>query len=326
MYKINDISVVIPTYNRVEDLRITLETLAPLSKKLNEVIIVDQSNNNLTKNLIKKISKRYKNIRYIFSSTPAITIARNLGLKNSDKNSKIICFIDDDVTIKEDYFKEIIRVFNEYKQAKAAAVYIKEDISLFKRLNDFENMIRKFFFLQYAEKNKARIISAFGNTYPKDLKRVINSQWLQGANMVYKKEVFREQMFDENLLGYTIAEDTDFSYRLYKKYTDSIFITPFANITHRYSQIERHPTEKMAMINQIDHFYFNFKNLNKNIFQQLVFIWANIGILKLRFLNLLRKRNKIEALKFKFYLKSLVYCVLNMNKIKKGRLREFEKK
>jgi len=36
--------------------------------------------------------------------------------------------------------------------------------------------------------------------------------------MVYKREVFNEQQFDENLLGYTVVEDMDFR-------TDSINIT-----------------------------------------------------------------------------------------------------
>src|SRR3989344_1625974 len=114
MYESKDISVIIPTYNRKEDLKTTLNSLSKNVKNLNEIIVVDQSKNQETKNLIESLNS--KKIKYVFSKIPSITIARNLGVKKSSKNSKIICFIDDDVSIGKNYFDEIIRVFHEHPE------------------------------------------------------------------------------------------------------------------------------------------------------------------------------------------------------------------
>ena len=319
MLKLKDISVIIPTYNRAQDFsEKTLKAILPFANKLNEIIIVDQSSNNETKKLTSKIKN--KNIRYVYSSPPSITIARNSGVKKSSEKSKLICFLDDDVGLGANYFKEIIKIFNNDTDAKAAAGFLihpEQNTS-----SKLFSLIKKIFFLGSLEKNRARIISAYGNTYPLSLKEIITSQWLPGVNMVYKKEVFKEQKFDENLLGYTIAEDTDFSFRLFKKYPNSVFITPFAKIVHLTSFSERTPAKEMAYINHIDHFYFNFKNLNNSLKEKIIFVWSLTGIIILN-LMLLFSFNKNKFLKSVYTFEALFYCFTHLSKIKKGELRDF---
>ncbi len=322
MYEQKDITVIVPTYNRWEDVKKTLNKLKPHISKLKEVIVVDQSTDKKTFELIKKIKN--KKVKYIFSKTPSITIARNIGVNKTNKETKIICFIDDDVDLGENYFTEILKIFKEYKGAKGAAAYVpSNDI---RNMDKIEKLLRKIFCLSFPEDENARIISAYGNTYPSKLSKIIKSQWISGVNMAYKRSVFKEQSFDENLLGYTIAEDIDFSYRLSQKHQNSLYITPYANLLHRVSSIERYPTEKMSYINQIDHFYFNFKNLNKTFKQKLIFAWSILGISILRPIKFLFSRREIDYLKMKFYFKSLFYCLRNIKKIKEGKLREFMNK
>lgn len=319
MYELKNISVIIPTYNRAKDLEATLESLSGYLKKIHEVIIVDQSKNQETRSLINKLKN--KKIKYVFSEIPAITIARNVGVKNSNKKNKIICFLDDDVTVVKGYFEEIVGIFNKYGAVGVSSYNtIPEEL----KQKNLERVFSKIFFIGCHEnKEQAKILSAYGNTYPLKLTKIINSQWLPGVNMCYLKEIFEEQRFDENLLGYTIAEDIDFSYRLWKKYPNKLFITPFARVEHRISLIEREPTERMAFINQIDHFYFNFKNMNENLLQRIIFIWSLIGISILRPLKFIITRGGNDYLKMKFYYKSLFYCLRNLDKIKAGKLREF---
>lgn len=322
MYTLKDIAVIIPTYNRFEDLDLTLKSLALFFKSLNEIVIVDQSNNNKTRNLIKNL--KVKNIKYVFSKIPSISISRNIGVKYVSKSSKFICFLDDDVTLGENYFYEILKVFEENKNIMGVGAY-NPDVNLTKGFGFYiENFFKKLFFLSYSEKNKMRIISAYGNTFSSILEGNINSQWLPGVNMFYRKEIFKKQQFDNNLLGYTIVEDIDFTYRLYKKYPDALIITPKPFLVHRASLAERYPTKRMSFVNQVDHFYFNYKNLNKNFLQKLIFIWSLFGIFLLRFFNLFRFK-KQNYLKFKFFLQSLFYCITNLEKIKKGKVRDFEK-
>jgi GT2 family glycosyltransferase len=322
MYLERDISVVIPTYNRPDDLKQTLDVLLKRSKILNEIVIVDQSIDDRTKKLID--SFKNKKLKYVFSKIPSITIARNVGVKNSSKRSKLIFFIDDDVSVSDNFFKEVLKVFNEHKEAKGvAAQYVVNNI---KTTNFIEDFAKKIFFLSFPEKNRARMVSAYGNTYPAVLTKVINVEWFPGVNMAYKREIFSEQHFDENLLGYTLAEDIDFSYRLFKRYPSGVFMTPFAKLLHRESTVERYPTEKMSFINQIDHFYFYFKNLNHGFFDKIKFLWALFGIFILRTAKLVFQPDKISYLKLKYFVASLFYCFTHISDIKRGHLRLFMKK
>lgn len=315
-YTTKDISVVIPAYNRPEDLKKTFKSLLKFAKDLNEIIVVDQSKDDLTKKLVK--SFKIKNLRYVFSETPSITIARNLGVKKASKKSKIVCFLDDDIVLGENYFSEILKIFNKHPEAKAVA-----GKSFSAKPPKLENLLKRIFFLGYLEKESARMVSAYGNTHPENLKKVINVQWLPGVNMAYKKEVFNEQKFDENLLGYTVTEDTGFSYGLYKKHKDSLFLTPNAKIVHRASTVARTPTKRLAYINQVDHFYLNFKQFNSNTREKIIFVWVIFGITLLRTLNMLFKPTKNNYLNWNYFIKSLFYCLTNLNKIKKGRVRDF---
>ena len=207
MLSSKDISVVIPTYNRYDEVKITLNALKPFIKHISEIIVVDQSKDTKTRDLVKSLKNN--KIKYIFSQTPSITIARNLGVAKSSAKSKLICFLDDDVTIQEGYFDEILRVFNEKNAYAVGGVdsssYDDEEKQKFHNI-----FLKKLFFLGHYEKNKARILSAYGNTYPMNLQKTIKSEWLPGVNMAYKKEIFKDMKFDENLLGYTVVEDIDF--------------------------------------------------------------------------------------------------------------------
>ncbi len=319
MHSLKTISLIIPTYNRAEDLKATLKSLKLFFKNIYEIIVIDQSTDNKTKLLVNSL--RNRKIKYFYSKIPSITIARNLGIKKSSSKTEIICFIDDDVTIKDGYFEEILKIFNNHAEAKAVAGYIPSPE--FKRISFFELISRKIFFLSYPEKDKARIISAYGNTYPDILEKTINSEWLPGVNMAYKKEIFKEQLFDENFLGYTVGEDIDFTYSLYKKYPRSLFITQRAKLVHRVSLIERYPTEKMSYINQVDHFYFHLKNMNDSFIKKVVFFWSLTGISIMRPIKFLLSRNETDYLKMKFFFTSLLYCLINIKKIKEGKLRDF---
>ena len=244
------LSVIIPTYNRSDDLKTTLNFMTALLKEIKEILIIDQSKDDKTKKLVTSLKN--SKIKYYYSKIPSITIARNLGVKYASKTSDFICFIDDDVNLGNNYFQEILKVFRDNPGAKAVGALDNSSSGE----NIWNRFTQALFFLRRRTKDKAIIVSPYGNLYPENLNRLINAQWLPGVNMCYRKEVFKEQKFDENLLGYTVAEDIDFSYRLYQKYPTSLFITPFAKIEHRGSQLERTPTEKMAYVNQVDHFYF----------------------------------------------------------------------
>jgi len=78
--------------------------------------------------------------------------------------------------------------------------------------------------------NRCRLLE-----YPAVLTRIIECEWLNGGTSAYRKEIFREFKFDENLKGYSYMEDVLFSHSIFKKYPGSLFMTPHARCIHKVS-------------------------------------------------------------------------------------------
>jgi GT2 family glycosyltransferase len=277
------------------------------------LIIVDQSTNDKTKNIFNKIKN--PKIKYFYSKKPSLTLARNFGIKKSSKKSKILIFLDDDVSLSKDYFDKIIEVFNKVDYAVAVSGYYLPKI----KVNKFENLFRRLFLIENYGINSAKVYSPFGAQYPYKIDKIINSSWIPGFNMAYKIDAIRGQFFDENFFRYALAEDFEFSTRIHKKYPNGLFITPYAKITHRVSEIERMPKPKLVYMNQINHLYIQAKNLNG--FLGIVSLgWVLFGISMLQILMCLLRPNKQNLLKTKIYFKALHYCLKRLPLIRKGTL------
>src|SRR3989344_1618516 len=122
--------------------------------------------------------------------------------------------------------------------------------------------------------------------------------------MFFKREVFKNIKFDEKMKKYALAEDFDFSYRVNKRFPHSLFITPEGRIIHRASTAERLATEKISYMNQINHFYLNYKNFNSNLSEKIRFVIAITAISILRIIKFLFSPRKNNALKLKYYFSS----------------------
>ena len=86
-------SLIIGTLNRTEQLKICLKQIDKQIYRDFEVIIVDQSNDNLTYEMVNNIKVGYK-IKYFKSEIRGLSRARNIALRKAD--GKYFCLIDDD--------------------------------------------------------------------------------------------------------------------------------------------------------------------------------------------------------------------------------------
>src|SRR3989304_1213140 len=118
LYKIKDISVVIPTYNRPQYLERNLSNLLKIKTLPYEILVVDQSEKDLSKKVCEKYKKKLKvPLKYLFSKVPSTSRAKNMGLKNADKRTKIVLFLDDDAYLLPNYLERIIEVYNKHPDA-----------------------------------------------------------------------------------------------------------------------------------------------------------------------------------------------------------------
>lgn len=112
-----DISVIITTYNRSENLKDVFESLlkqdvTPFLKY--EIIIVDNNSTDGTRELINCYMKSFPyTLRYIFEPTQGKSIALNSGIGQS--NGEVIVFTDDDVVVDKDWLNRIMVCFTTYQ-------------------------------------------------------------------------------------------------------------------------------------------------------------------------------------------------------------------
>jgi glycosyltransferase involved in cell wall biosynthesis len=103
-------SLIIPTYNREEPLRLTLERLLRQTYTNLEIIVVDQTQAHEQETL-RFFKRSGRKLKVIKQKNPNLPAARNTGLVAA--KGEIIAFLDDDCLVEEDY---IARIVSHYTQ------------------------------------------------------------------------------------------------------------------------------------------------------------------------------------------------------------------
>ena len=109
------VSICILTYNRWFYLDRLIDDILKINYKPLEIIIVDNSDNDETKNKLKDKSEK---VKYYKSEKNIGIAARNIGIKNA--KGEIIFMLDDDVYgLDENKIRETIHIFSEDKDIGA---------------------------------------------------------------------------------------------------------------------------------------------------------------------------------------------------------------
>jgi glycosyltransferase involved in cell wall biosynthesis len=234
-------SVVIPTYYRRQNLLCLFDSLLEQLAKPAEVLVVDDTPTTIIKNLCEeytaKFDKVYVKLVYIKNHRErSISIARNLGAAMA--HGDIVVFIDSDIIPNIDYIKKVLDVFKKHPRAFGVGGWFSP-IARYQSHVDkikyhFLQTLRKIFSLDRDSRNSCR-----NYEYPIMLSMTINCQWLLGGTMSFRRSVFDEFRFDENLKGYSFGEDFLFSNLIYKRYPKSLLITPNARCINLASEEAR---------------------------------------------------------------------------------------
>lgn len=103
------VSAVICTRNRADLIGLAAQSVLANTYHNFELIIVDQSENDLTRAVVDQLLTKYSNLRYIFTSTPGLGRARNIGVHAA--RGDIVAFTDDDCTAYPDWINAVADVF-----------------------------------------------------------------------------------------------------------------------------------------------------------------------------------------------------------------------
>ena len=291
-----DISVIIPTMNRSDDLKRTIKSLINGSKLPDEIIIIDQSSDSKTFNLIEMFQNEdhlTKFIYYQMSGEPSLTRARNKGLKLV--NSNTILFSDDDVDYE---FNSLDNLHNYINKSDIAMVGAR-DLNAQKTFNVFGVL---FFRKNLFKKNKGHVTRAIFGRYPSGtIRDTVETEWCMGYCFAIKRNLLDRMKlkFDEKLLSYGYAEDLLFSAiyaRKAKKMNFKSVLAADVSVRHNVSPSSR-LTPFKATLQYIHHRYY-INNILFSKWNVAFLIWSDFGELLRRVI----KKNKPFDLIKSYYL------------------------
>ena len=227
--------LVIPTKDRNNQLKKTLNQFLSLKVSFKKIIIVDSSNyRNFKEN---KIFLKNKKIQHVYSQ-PSISKQRNIGLVKAlkIKSADYIFLLDDDITFEKKAFKEINKEIIKNKgntQIVGFGFNPKNDFT--KNWFDKIKESKIFQILGLYHEKQGKILESGWQTKIQNVKKNLKSNWASTAALVLKFDKIKNKRFDESFGKYSYLEDLDFSL----KFKPNIFLIVSKACFFHYNNIER---------------------------------------------------------------------------------------
>lgn len=322
-YTKKDICMIIPTYNRAEDLEKGINFIINNKNIPGKLIIVDQSKDSKTKDMVKRYSKKNKFIQYVYSDVPSSSIALNKGIEIAIKEFELVLTTADDVEFLPGFLDTILKEFNVNKKAVCVGMVERPssefNSSWIKRL---ENAFIEFCLLP-SKGPRLKVTGPYGTGgITVEGKTLRDCQWLPGFVLCCKRKAYRDYRMPPRW-GYNVLEDIDSTYTIYKKFgKGSVVSIGDRKAIHRTSFEERYVGKKKIFVNHEDHFAFYYRHFH-NPLGTMKLIWELFWILVLNFIRMIFKPNKENYLKNIGLWQALRYCISNRHRIKNGESRLF---
>ena len=112
----NDVTIIICTFNRADWLREGLESLGKLetSDFTYEVLVVDNASTDHTHEVVMEMTERLDcPVRYVLESQPGVSFARNRGVQES--SSTWIAFFDDDELAEPNWLLQLLAAAEQHQ-------------------------------------------------------------------------------------------------------------------------------------------------------------------------------------------------------------------
>jgi glycosyltransferase involved in cell wall biosynthesis len=203
----NLISVVIPTYNRKEEIKECLENIykQEYPRDKYEVIVVDDGSHDNTSDVLEQCRIQLSNFRYFIRSNEGPGKARNYGAKKAEGN--ILVFIDSDCIMTPGFLEIIEDIFDKYENIAACsgdAISIFKD-KLFYPLSDY-----------YQKKKRRHYEAHLINELTPFFK-------LRTDCCALKKDIFKKLGGFNKDFSQSAAEDIELGYRMLQNGYNTLF-------------------------------------------------------------------------------------------------------
>ena len=221
-----EVSVVIPTYNRLDTLRHVIPTLLDqdLAAERFELLVCDSRSTDGTAEYLAGAAAEHPNVRHLPGDYSGRAAARNAGIR--DARGEIVVFNDSDILASPDLLS---RHLQRHEQRRNLAVV------------GWEVQVKDLADYQYKRERPHER----GSLHPPSRKRLSWLYFLTGNASVRRDDLVRAGCFDESFTGYG-HEDLELGYRLEKAGLEIVY-EPRAVSYHCQDVAHEDQKEKMKL-------------------------------------------------------------------------------
>jgi GT2 family glycosyltransferase len=216
----SSVSVVVPSKNRPAEIARMLASLRAQPTAPLEVIVIDQSEPRYT------IAEFPGLVHVHAPHLTGLTAARNAGVALAC--GKVVQFFDDDVELDSDCVRFVAEAFANRPELVGAQCTIH---------NPWDD---EPFGLHQA--SSILFERGFFNSRPRRERGDIVPRLIDGLASAYRRSIFERERFDEQLPGYGLAEDWDFTKRASRH--GRLIVINDARVRHLPSQNNRYDVQK----------------------------------------------------------------------------------
>lgn len=307
-------TLIICTYMRPKPLLKLLQSVKTQTKYPNEIIIVDASVNQETKEMLEQHT--FNNLHYFMVSEKdrGLTKQRNYGINRVGKEMELVCFLDDDVVLEPDYFQQLLKTFEIYPEALGVGGYINNETPWEKVADNEVVKIDEFSYDGWKRKDGSRFVlrkklgldsdcppgfsplfshgRSVGFLPPSG--KIYKVEQVMGGASAFRKSVFDTFQFSTYFEGYGLYEDADFSLRVAK--AGKLFINTAAKLSHYHNPSGR-PNQYQYGKMVVRNGYYVWRVKNPNPTFKAKFKWHAITLLlmAIRFTNIFTTNKPKEA-------------------------------
>ncbi len=214
------ISVIIPTYKRIDKLKDCLDSLLKQTfpKDEHEILVVEDGSHSGAEDLVKSLRGKFPNIRYFWRTNAGPAAARNVAIK--DAKGEVCTFTDDDCTVPPDWLEKLWDGFRRHPEVTGVGG----------RMEPPEDLVKKNPFARF-ELYLTRVVF---NLPPEREEFISGRDSPIGAtnNIAYKTEALRAVGgFDEKFKPHIPGEERDLKERLCDSGFDKILYVS-TKVTH----------------------------------------------------------------------------------------------
>jgi glycosyltransferase involved in cell wall biosynthesis len=211
MTQVLPISALIPTRNRSLTLAKTLQSLAQQSVQPLEMIVVDGSSDDSTRNLAQtEVPGLQTQIKYFQATQLGAATQRNQAMAHASQN--VIWLMDDDILLEPECLAKLWTALNCDPQIGGVNAMITNQCYL--PPGRVSRLLFRFLAGRSQTSYAGQCIGPAFNLLPEDdpkLPEVVPVEWLNTTCTLYRREALPQPLFSDNFVGYSLMEDVTLS-------------------------------------------------------------------------------------------------------------------